>query len=483
VSAWQAVIGLEMHVQLATRRKLFSGAATSYGAEPNAQVGLVDAALPGSLPVPNAEAVRMAVRFGLAVGGRVARRSEFARKNYFYPDLPKGYQISQYEHPIVEGGVVIARLDDGREVRIELIRAHLEEDAGKSLHDAFRDATAIDLNRAGTPLIEVVISPCLHSAAEAAAAMRAVHRLVTWLGICDGNLQEGSFRCDANVSVRRGPDAPLGTRAEIKNVNSFRFVEKAVEYEIERQIRELEAGRPIRQETRLYDETRHQTRTMRGKEEAHDYRYFPDPDLPPLVLSESEIGAIALALPELPDARRERYRGDLGLSDYDADLLTADRPTSDYFEALLAALGAVDPARAKLAANWIAGELASALNAADLSIADSRVDAAGLAGLLAELSAGRVSGKVAKEVFAAMWAGEGTAAAIIEARGFGVIRDDGALAASIEQILAANPKQVAQYRGGDTKVLGWFVGQIMRATRGQADPSTLDRLLKERLGG
>ena len=481
MSAWQAVIGLEMHVQLATRRKLFSGAATAYGAEPNAQVGLVDAALPGTLPVPNAEAVRMAVRFGLAVGGRVARRSEFARKNYFYPDLPKGYQISQYEHPIVVGGGVMARLDDGREVRVELIRAHLEEDAGKSLHDAFHGATAIDLNRAGTPLIEVVTTPCLHSAAEAAAAMRAVHRLVTWLGICDGNLQEGSFRCDANVSVRRGSDAPLGTRAEIKNVNSFRFVEKAVEYEIERQIRELEAGRPIRQETRLYDETRHQTRSMRGKEEAHDYRYFPDPDLPPLVLSDADIAAVAGSLPELPDARRERYRRDFGLSDYDADLLTGERSTSDYFEAVLAALGGADPTRAKLAANWIAGELAAALNAEGLAIGASRVHAGALAGLLSELSGGRVSGKVAKEVFAAMWVGEGDAAAIIATRGLGVIRDDGALAAAIDQILAANPKQVAQYRGGDAKVLGWFVGQVMRATRGQADPAALDRLLRERL--
>lgn len=483
MNAWQAVIGLEMHVQLATARKLFSGASTAYGAEPNAQVGLLDAALPGTLPVPNAEAVRMAVRFGLAVGGRIHRRSEFARKNYFYPDLPKGYQISQYEHPIVEGGVVIARLENGREVRVELIRAHLEEDAGKSLHDAFHGATAIDLNRAGTPLIEVVTAPCLHSAAEAAAAMRAVHRLVTWLGICDGNLQEGSFRCDANVSVRLGSDAPLGTRAEIKNVNSFRFVEKAVEYEIERQIRELEAGRPIRQETRLYDETRHQTRSMRGKEEAHDYRYFPDPDLPPLVLGEDEIAAVAATLPELPDARRERYRRALGLSDYDADLLTADRPTSDYFEAVLAALGGADAARAKLAANWIAGELAAALNADGLPIGASRVDASALAGLLAELAAGRVSGKVAKEVFAAMWAGEGGAVEIIESRGLGVIRDDGALAAAIDQVLAASAKQVAQYRGGDTKVFGWFVGQVMRATRGQADPTALDRLLREKLGG
>jgi aspartyl-tRNA(Asn)/glutamyl-tRNA(Gln) amidotransferase subunit B len=483
VSAWQAVIGLELHVQLATRRKLFSGAATAYGAEPNAQVGLVDAALPGTLPVPNAEAVRMAARFGLAVGGRVARRSEFARKNYFYPDLPKGYQISQYEHPIVAGGAITARLDDGRQVRVELVRAHLEEDAGKSLHDAFHGATAIDLNRAGTPLIEVVTTPCLHSPAEAAAAMRAIHRLVTWLGICDGNLQEGSFRCDANVSVRPGPDAPLGTRCEIKNLNSFRFVEKAVEYEIERQIRELEAGRPIRQETRLYDETRHQTRALRGKEEAHDYRYFPDPDLPPLVLTEAEIDAIAAALPELPDARRERYRRELGLSDYDADLVTADRPTSEYFEAVLAALGGPEPKRAKIVANWIAGELAAALNAAQRPIAESPVGPEALAGLLREIEAGRIPQKVGKDVFAAMWAGEGDAAAIIAARGLSVMRDDASLAAQVDAILAANPKPVAQYRAGDTKVLGWFVGQVMRATRGQADPATLDRLLRERLGG
>ncbi len=482
MSAWQAVIGLELHVQLATRRKLFSGAATAYGAEPNAQVGLVDAALPGTLPVPNAEAVRMAVRFGLAVGGRVARRSEFARKNYFYPDLPKGYQISQYEHPIVAGGEVRARLDDGRDVRVALVRAHLEEDAGKSLHDAFHGATAIDLNRAGTPLIEVVTTPCLHSAAEAAAAMRAIHRLVTWLGICDGNLQEGSFRCDANVSVRPGPDAPLGTRCEIKNLNSFRFVEKAVEYEIERQIRELEAGRPIRQETRLYDETRHQTRALRGKEEAHDYRYFPDPDLPPLVLAEAEIDAIAAALPELPDARRDRYQRELGLSDYDADLVTADRSTSEYFEATLAALGGPEPKRAKTVANWIAGELAAALNAAQRPIAESPVGPEALAGLIREIEAGRISQKVGKDVFAAIWAGEGDAATIIAARGLSVIRDDAALAAQVDAILAANPKPVAQYRAGDTRVLGWFVGQVMRATRGQADPATLDRLLRERLG-
>jgi len=335
---WEAVIGLECHVQLMTRSKMFSGASTAYGAEPNTQACGVDVALPGTLPVPNAEAVRMAVRFGLAVGARVREVSVFARKNYFYPDLPKGYQISQYEEPIVEGGTVRVRGEDGRAFDVPLVRAHLEEDAGKSVHDAFHGSTGIDLNRAGTPLLEVVTEPALHSAADAAAYMKALHQLVVWLRICDGNLQEGSFRCDANVSVRRAGDPKLGTRAEIKNVNSFRFVEKAIEYEIERQVRELEAGRAIVQETRLYDETRHQTRSMRGKESAHDYRYFPDPDLPPLVLPEGLREAERAALPELPEARRARYESALGLSAYDAEQLTAARETADYFEAVLAAL-------------------------------------------------------------------------------------------------------------------------------------------------
>ena len=474
---WQAVIGLECHVQLMTRSKMFSGASTAYGAEPNTQACGVDVALPGTLPVPNAEAVRMAVRFGLAVGARVREVSVFARKNYFYPDLPKGYQISQYEEPIVEGGTVRVRGEDGRAFDVPLVRAHLEEDAGKSVHDAFHGSTGIDLNRAGTPLLEVVTEPALHSAADAAAYMKALHQLVVWLGICDGNLQEGSFRCDANVSVRRGADAPLGTRAEIKNVNSFRFVEKAIEYEIERQIRELEAGRAIVQETRLYDETRHQTRSMRGKESAHDYRYFPDPDLPPLVLPQGLLEAERSALPELPEARRARYESALGLSAYDAEQLTLARGIADCFEAVLAHL----PGQAKLAANWVLGELAAALNAAGLAHGEGPVSPAALAGLLKRIVDGTLSGKLAKDVFAAMWAGDGDADAVIAARGLGQISDDGALIAAIDAVLAANPKQSEQFRAGDEKVFTWLVGQVMKATRGKANPARLNELLRARL--
>jgi aspartyl-tRNA(Asn)/glutamyl-tRNA(Gln) amidotransferase subunit B len=359
------------------------------------------------------------------------------------------------------------------------VRAHLEEDAGKSVHDAFHAATAIDLNRAGTPLLEVVTAPALHTAADAAAYMRALHELVVWLGICDGNLQEGSFRCDANVSVRRGPDAPLGTRAEIKNVNSFRFVEKAIEYEIERQIRELEAGRPIVQETRLYDETRNQTRSMRSKESAHDYRYFPDPDLPPLVVADALVDAERAALPELPAARRARYVAALGLSDYDAGALTASRALADYYEAVLAQL----PDAAKPAANWVLGELAAALNAAGCDIGAARVAPAALAGLIRRTRDGTLSTKLAKDVFAAMWAEGSDADTIIAARGLGQISDDGPLVAAIDEVLAANPKQVGQYRAGDEKVFTWLVGQVMRATRGKANPARLNELLRERLAG
>jgi aspartyl-tRNA(Asn)/glutamyl-tRNA(Gln) amidotransferase subunit B len=478
-AGWQAVIGLECHVQLATASKMFSPAATAYGAEPNTQVDWVDAALPGTLPVPNAEAVRMAVRFGLAIGAEVRRHSVFARKNYFYPDLPKGYQISQYEEPIVEHGTLAVALDDGRTITVPIVRAHLEEDAGKSVHDAFHAATAIDLNRAGTPLLEVVTAPALHTAAEAAAYMRALHELVVWLGICDGNLQEGSFRCDANVSVRRGPDAPLGTRAEIKNVNSFRFVEKAIEYEIERQIRELEAGRSIVQETRLYDETRNQTRSMRSKESAHDYRYFPDPDLPPLVVAEALVDAERAALPELPAARRARYVQALGLSDYDAGALTASRALADYYEAVLAQL----PDAAKPAANWVLGELAAALNAAGTDISAARVSPPALAGLIRRTRDGTLSSKLAKDVFAAMWADGSDADSVIAARGLGQISDDAPLIAAIDEVLAANPKQAEQFRAGDEKVFTWLVGQVMKATRGKANPGRLNELLRQRLGG
>ena len=478
-SAWQAVIGLEIHAQLSTASKLFSGASTAYGAEPNTQTALLDCAMPGTLPVPNREAVRKAIQFGLAIDAAIAPQSVFARKNYFYPDLPKGYQISQYELPVVGAGRLRVRVDDGRIIEVEIQRAHLEEDAGKSVHDAFHAETGIDLNRAGTPLLEIVSAPVMHSAAEAVAYMRTVHTLVRWLGICDGNMQEGSFRCDCNVSVRRGSDAPLGTRTEIKNVNSFRFVEKAIEYEIERQIRALENGESIVQETRLYDPTRHQTRSMRSKESADDYRYFPDPDLPPLVIAAADVARERDALPELPQARRERYITALGLPEADADQLCADRATADYFEAVLAAL----PGQAKLCANWVLGEVAANLNEAGVGIDAAPVSAAALAQLLVRLRDGSISGKIAKDVFAAMWAGEGDADAIIEARGLKQISDSGALAAAIDAVLAEHPSQVADYRGGNEKLLQFFVGQAMKRTRGQANPQQLNELLRQKLAG
>ncbi len=476
MSDWQAVIGLEIHVQLSTQSKLFSGASTAYGAEPNTQASFVDVALPGTLPVPNVDAIRKAAMFGLAVGADVAAESIFARKNYFYPDSPKGYQISQYERPIVAGGTVLARLDDGREITVQLTRAHLEEDAGKSVHDAFHAASGIDLNRAGTPLIEVVSEPVMHSSAEAVAYMKAVHRLVRWLGICDGNLQEGSFRCDANVSVHK-PGTPFGTRCEIKNVNSFRFVEKAIDYEIERQIRAIENGETIVQETRLYDAAANKTRTMRSKEDAEDYRYFPDPDLPPIRIAPAEFEALRAALPELPDARRARYIDALGLPPYDADKLTEDRATSDYFEAVLGAL----PGQAKLAANWVNGELAAALNESQIEITASRIGAVDLAALLARIVDGTISGKIAKDVFAAMWAGEGSADAIIDAKGLRQISDTGAIAQMLDDVLAQFPEQVAKYRGGDAKLFQFLVGQAMKATKGKANPAQVNELLRERL--
>ncbi|HSX61085.1 MAG TPA: Asp-tRNA(Asn)/Glu-tRNA(Gln) amidotransferase subunit GatB [Tahibacter sp.] len=475
--SWQAVIGLEIHAQLSTASKLFSGASTAYGAEPNTQASLVDCALPGTLPVPNREAVRKAIQFGLAIDATIARQSVFARKNYFYPDLPKGYQISQYELPVVGEGRLRVRVDDGRVIEVLIQRAHLEEDAGKSVHDAFHAETGVDLNRAGTPLLEIVSAPVMHSAAEAVAYMRTVHTLVRWLGICDGNMQEGSFRCDCNVSVRRSGTEKLGTRTEIKNVNSFRFVEKAIEYEIERQIRALENGETIVQETRLYDPTRHQTRTMRSKESADDYRYFPDPDLPPLTIAESDIERERAALPELPQARRTRYVEALGLPDADADQLCADRATADYFEAVLAAV----PGQAKLCANWVLGELAARLNEAQIDITAAPVGADALAPLLARLREGSISGKIAKDVFAAMWNGEGSADAIIDARGLKQISDTGALAAAIDAVLAEYPSQVADYRGGNDKLLQFFVGQTMKRTKGQANPQQLNELLKQKL--
>ncbi len=477
MSEWQPVIGLEIHAQLNTASKLFSGAPTAYGAEPNTQASAVDAALPGTLPAPNRAVLEKAIRFGLAIGATIAPKSIFARKNYFYPDLPKGYQISQYELPIVSNGTLNVRTDDGRTIDIAVQRAHLEEDAGKSLHDAFHAATGIDLNRAGTPLLEIVSAPVLHSAQDAVAYMRTMHTLVRWLGICDGNMQEGSFRCDANVSIRPAGASRLGTRTEIKNVNSFRFVEKAIEYEIERQIRALENGDTIVQETRLYDATHHRTRPMRSKEDADDYRYFPDPDLPPLTLSAVDIDAVRAAMPELPDTRRRRYVEQLGLPGIDATQLCADKPTSDYFEALYAA----NPADAKTCANWILGELAAALNAENLPIGESRVSAPSLARLIARIRDGSISSKIAKDVFTAMWAGEGDADTIIAARGLREISDDGALTSAIDAVIAEFPEQVAEFRAGNDKLLQFFVGQSMKRLRGQGNPQRLNALLREKL--
>lgn len=474
--SWQAVIGLEIHAQLNTVSKLFSGASTAYGAEPNTQAGAVDVALPGTLPVPNRAALEKALRFGVAIDAQIAPSSYFARKNYFYPDLPKGYQISQFESPIVGEGRIRVRLDDGSSIDVAIERAHLEEDAGKSLHEAFHLLSGIDLNRAGTPLLEIVSKPVMHSAIEAVAYMRTVHTLVRWLGICDGNMQEGSFRCDANVSVRRAGTTKLGTRTEIKNVNSFRFVEKAIDYEIERQIRALENGRAIVQETRLYDSTRHQTRPMRSKEAANDYRYFPDPDLPPLTVSAAQIATARRALPELPEVRRARYVAQLGLPDSDATQLCVDKATSDYFESTMREL----PDAAKLVANWVLGEVSAALNAASGSFDAPSVSASQLAQLLMRVRAGVVSGKTAKDVFAAMWAGEGDADAIIHARGLKQISDSSALAAAIESVLGEHPMQCAEYRAGNDKILQFFVGQVMRRTRGQANPQQLHALLLEK---
>jgi aspartyl-tRNA(Asn)/glutamyl-tRNA(Gln) amidotransferase subunit B len=476
-ASWQAVIGLEIHAQLSTQSKLFSGASTAYGAEPNTHTGAVDVALPGTLPVPNHGALDKAIRFGLAIDAHIAPQSVFARKNYFYPDLPKGYQISQYELPVVGEGRLPVRLDDGRVIVVDIERAHLEEDAGKSLHEEFHGVTGIDLNRAGTPLLEIVSKPVMHSAAQAVAYMRTVHTLVRWLGVCDGNMQEGSFRCDANVSVRPLGQTRLGTRTEIKNVNSFRFVEKAIEYEIERQIRALENGETIVQETRLYDPTRHQTRPMRSKESADDYRYFPDPDLPPLQVTAEAIAAAKAILPELPEARRTRYIEALGLPEIDATQICVDKATADYFEAVLAAL----PAEPKLAANWVLGEVSAALNAESLGFEASRVSAPALGVLLTRVREGVISGKIAKDVFGAMWAGEGDADQIIEQRGLKQISDSGALGASIDAVLAEYPAQLADFRAGNAKLLQFFVGQVMRRTKGQANPQQLNALLQEKL--
>jgi aspartyl-tRNA(Asn)/glutamyl-tRNA(Gln) amidotransferase subunit B len=477
---WEVVIGLEIHAQLATRSKIFSGSATAYGAAPNSQANLVDLGYPGVLPVLNAEAVRMAAKFGLATHATVAPRSVFARKNYFYPDLPKGYQISQYERPIVEHGRLEILLDDGARKTIGITRAHLEEDAGKSLHEGLENASGIDLNRAGTPLLEIVSEPDLRSAREAIAYMKKVHTLVRYLEICDGNMQEGSFRCDANVSVRRAGAAALGTRCEIKNVNSFRFVEKAINYEVLRQIDVLEGGGTIRQETRLYDAAKDETRPMRSKEEANDYRYFPDPDLLPVVLDGAFIEAVRATLPELPDAKAARLQREYGLAEYDAGLLSASRELAAFYEAVAAETGG-GTAGAKLAANWVMGDFSGFLNRDGLELEAARVPAAGLAGLLRRILDETISGKIAKDVFEAMWAEGSTADAVIEAKGLRQITDGGAIVAAILAVMAANPKQLADYRAGKDKLFGFFVGQVMKATQGKANPAQLNELLKQKL--
>ncbi|HEV7984926.1 MAG TPA: Asp-tRNA(Asn)/Glu-tRNA(Gln) amidotransferase subunit GatB [Steroidobacteraceae bacterium] len=476
---WETVIGLEIHAQLATRSKIFSSAATAYGAPPNAQADLIDLAYPGVLPVLNAEAVRMAVKFGLAINARVMRRSIFARKNYFYPDLPKGYQISQYELPIVCGGAIDIVLDDGSSRRIGVTRAHLEEDAGKSLHEGLAGLTGVDLNRAGTPLIEIVSEPHIRSAKEAVAYLKKVHTLVRYLSICDGNMQEGSFRCDANVSVRLHGTEKYGTRAELKNLNSFRFVEKAINYEVARQIELLEGGGRVVQETRLYDSDRGETRSMRSKEEANDYRYFPDPDLLPLEIDQVYIDAVAASLPELPDQKAQRFMSEYGLSAYDAGVLTASAEFADYYEVVVQDLGG----HAKLAANTVMGELAGLLNRDGVEICDSRIDPSSLAALLKRVADNTISGKIAKDVLEAMWQ-EGTQAdAIIEARGLRQITDEGAIERAIEAAMAANPSQLADYRAGKDKLFGFFVGLVMKATAGKANPARLNELLKRKLSG
>ncbi len=477
-NGWETVIGLEIHAQLATRSKIFSGSSTAYGAPPNAQANLVDLGYPGTLPVLNREAVRMAVKFGLAIGAAVAPRSVFARKNYFYPDLPKGYQISQYELPVVARGAVEVLLEDGTRKTVGVTRAHLEEDAGKSVHEGLGRMSGIDLNRAGTPLLEIVSEPDMRSAREAVAYMKKIHTLVRYLGICDGNMQEGSFRCDANVSVRRAGAKEYGTRCEIKNLNSFRFVERAINHEVERQAELIEGGGKVVQETRLYDPDRDETRSMRSKEEANDYRYFPDPDLLPLEIDAAFIESVRVELPELPDAKAARFVREHGLSEYDAGVLTASREMADYYEQVAA--GAGEP---KLAANWVMGELSGFLNRDGLEIGASPVGAAALADMLKRIVDGTISGKLAKDVFEAMWGERKDADTVIAERGLRQITDTGAIEKSIRDVMAANPGQLADYRAGKDKLFGFFVGQVMKATAGKANPAQVNELLKKLLAG
>ncbi len=473
---WETVIGLEIHAQLATQSKIFSGAPIAYGAEPNSQACAVDLGLPGVLPVLNEQAVVMAVKFGLAIDAEIAPYSVFARKNYFYPDLPKGYQISQFELPIVGKGHMEIDVD-GETKRIGITRAHLEEDAGKSLHENFHGMSGIDLNRAGTPLLEIVSEPEMRSAKEAVAYMRKLHELVRYLGICDGNMQEGSFRCDANVSVRPRGQKEFGTRTEIKNINSFKFVEKAINHEVERHIEVLENGGKIVQETRLYDANKDETRSMRSKEEANDYRYFPDPDLLPVHISEDFKTLVKTQLPELPDAKKLRFKEQYQLDDENAGILTSSRALADYFEALVNE----SKCEAKLCANWMTGDLLGALNKAGLEISDSPLNYQRFAGLLVRLTDNTISGKIAKQVFEAMWNSDATADEVIAEKGLTQITDTGAIEAVIDTIIANNAKQVEQYLGGNEKVFGFFVGQVMKEMQGKANPGEVNKLLKAKL--
>ena len=477
---WETIMGLEVHLQLATQSKIFSGSSTQFGAPPNVQADAVDLGMPGMLPVLNEEAVRFAVKFGLGIGARIGQRSIFDRKNYFYPDLPKGYQISQFFSPIVCEGIFEVPMEDGALLPIRITRAHLEEDAGKSVHDIFSQESGIDLNRAGTPLLEIVTEPDFRSAEQAVAYLKALHSLVTYLGISDGNMAEGSMRCDINISLRRAGSDALGTRTEIKNVNSFRFVERAIHSEVERQTDILNSGGTITQETRLYDAERDETRSMRSKEVANDYRYFPEPDLLPIEIDEAYIDAVRASLPELPAAKRARFVNEYELSDYDAALLVPDHATAGFFEEVVRLGGAAKPA-----ANWILGDLSGALNRADLTIGSSPVSAEALAGLIGRIEDGTLSSKLAKQVFDGLWQGEGATDEIIAKRGLKQVSDTGALAQLVDDVIAANPDQVAQYLAADKakqkKLSGFFVGQIMKASQGQANPKLLNELLIKKL--
>ncbi len=475
--SWEVVIGLEIHAQLTTKSKIFSGASTAYGAAPNSQACPIDVGMPGMLPVLNQAVLGKSIMLGLALDAELGMRSVFDRKNYFYPDSPKGYQTTQMDFPIVGQGKLEIELEDGTKKVIGVTRAHLEEDAGKSVHGIIPGQTGIDLNRSGTPLLEIVSDPDMSSAKEAVAYAKKMHELVMYLGVCDGNMQEGSFRVDSNVSVRR-PGEPLGTRAELKNINSFKFIEKAIEIEIERQIEVIESGGKVVQETRLYDSEKDITRSMRTKEEANDYRYFPCPDLLPVIITEADVEAVRVVMPELPDAKRARFVADFGLSDYDAAVLTGSRAMAEFFEKVVALTDAKDP---KLCANWATSGFSAALNRDSLSVDAAPVSAEMLAGMISRIIDNSISGKIAKQVFDAMWQGEGSADEIIESKGLKQITDTGAIEALVDEVLANNPNQVEAYKGGQEKMLGYFVGQIMKASGGQANPGQVNKMLMDKL--